>query len=147
MPLFSAWLRSVRRGHAEHHGDVLAHNRRGCIAGLGESNLIALGLPSLLQFLAAIGVVSSLLGLLAGGAAGALALVVLAGYLLGYEWVHTISHFPSSHPWLRVPGLRYMRNHHLDHHAGRQGARRSFGILTPIWDLALRTGRERGAVS
>ena len=65
----------------------------------------------------------------------ALALFVgffIAGYLV-YEYAHLAFHQAS--PKTRLG--RYLRHHHLAHHAhGREG---NFGVSTPLWDFLLRT--------
>ena len=56
----------------------------------------------------------------------------LIGYLI-YEYVHYALHHGD--PKTRTG--KYLRKHHLTHHAhGRAG---NFGVSTPLWDFILRT--------
>ena len=60
----------------------------------------------------------------------------LIGYLI-YEYVHYALHHGD--PKTRTG--KYLRKHHLTHHAhGRAG---NFGVSTPLWDFILRTNLPR----
>ncbi len=62
---------------------------------------------------------------------------LLAGVVQSYameEWVHHSTHFYD----FRNPYFRYIKRHHLYHHA-RQGAGQGYGLTSGFWDLVFKT--------
>lgn len=57
-----------------------------------------------------------------------------AGYFLLYEFVHWASHLKADHVLMKVPWLRYMRQHHIIHHNPRLMNRYNFDIVMPMMD-------------
>ncbi|HXH29655.1 MAG TPA: sterol desaturase family protein [Bacteriovoracaceae bacterium] len=51
-----------------------------------------------------------------------------------YESVHWVSHLPLDHVLLKVPGLRWMRQHHQVHHSRLKDVA-NFGIVEPGLDF------------
>ncbi|MDH5581219.1 MAG: hypothetical protein OEY33_04885 [Bdellovibrionales bacterium] len=60
-------------------------------------------------------------------------------YFLLYEILHFCSHLPESHPILRVPGVRYMWNHHKTHHDPKLMGSYNFNIVYPLMDILMGT--------
>jgi hypothetical protein len=64
-------------------------------------------------------------------------------YYLAYELVHLLAHLRVGGPWDRVPALGWLLRHHRRHHAWSVMHHANFGMLDPLWDLAMGT-RARG---
>ncbi len=62
-------------------------------------------------------VVVALLLLLGGARIGAPIAFMVAFYYLSYEWLHLAYHAPPQSVLGRLPGMAYLRHHHLVHHA------------------------------
>jgi hypothetical protein len=61
------------------------------------------------------------------------------GYFLTYEWLHTSYHLRPDGLVARLPGLRFLRRHHMTHHDLRVMAKANFNITFPIGDLVFGT--------
>lgn len=61
-------------------------------------------------------------------------------YLCFFEWVHLACHLPEDHPALRIPGLRWAREHHRLHHKPARMTRTNFQISMPLVDWLTGTG-------
>ncbi|MGM0564578.1 MAG: sterol desaturase family protein [Pseudomonadota bacterium] len=67
--------------------------------------------------------------------AGALfATGVVFGYGL-YEVVHLVDHLPDSHPLTKLPGFRFMREHHRKHHHPKWSRNHNFNVSFPFADF------------
>jgi len=60
-------------------------------------------------------------------------------YFLLYEILHFCSHLPETHPVLRIPGVRYMWEHHKAHHNPKLMASCNFNIVYPLMDILMGT--------
>jgi sterol desaturase/sphingolipid hydroxylase (fatty acid hydroxylase superfamily) len=60
-------------------------------------------------------------------------------YFLTYEWMHLIYHLPQSSLLGRIPGMAYLREHHLRHHDMRLMSKWNFNITFPIFDRVFGT--------
>lgn len=55
-------------------------------------------------------------------------------YFLLYEFVHFASHLKEDNPLLKIPGLKFMWNHHRVHHNPKLMASYNFNIVFPLFD-------------
>lgn len=62
-----------------------------------------------------------------------------ASYFTLYEVVHFSCHLKESNPWLKIPGLKAMYEHHRLHHDPKLMGKYNFGIVFPLWDYLLGT--------
>ena len=60
-------------------------------------------------------------------------------YFTLYEIVHLSCHLRRDHWWLKIPGLRAMREHHRIHHHPKLMNRYNFCIVYPLMDYILGT--------
>ena len=60
---------------------------------------------------------------------------------LYYEASHYSYHLPAEHWLSRLPGLRVLRQRHLDHHDPRVMHHACFNITVPLFDYLLRTNK------
>jgi hypothetical protein len=90
--------------------------------------LVALPLGSMLQFA------------LGANAGWAWASGVIFTYLY-YEISHYSYHLPAEHWLSRLPGLRVLRQRHLDHHDPRLMHHACFNITLPLFDYLLKTNK------
>jgi hypothetical protein len=65
-------------------------------------------------------------------------------YYLLYELFHYASHVQEGAFILRIPMLRYMREHHRLHHDPRLMARYNFNVVIPVFDWIFGTYATRG---
>lgn len=63
-----------------------------------------------------------------------LVMLMSALYLMLYEFVHTVSHLPSTHPLTRVPVLSFLREHHRLHHDPALMGKHNFNVVIPLFD-------------
>lgn len=55
-----------------------------------------------------------------------------------YELVHWIEHLPKNHITMKLPFMKWLREHHIVHHSKLKDEA-NFGIVEPSWDFFLRT--------
>jgi hypothetical protein len=60
-------------------------------------------------------------------------------YYLNYEWLHLAYHLPETHFIYAVPGLKFLRRLHYQHHDIREMDKCNFNITYPVFDLLLGT--------
>lgn len=75
-----------------------------------------------------------LLGPLIGHNVAHLITAIACIYMITYEAVHTIAHLPKTHILARVPGLRFLREHHRLHHDPAMMGKYNFNIVIPLFD-------------
>jgi hypothetical protein len=63
----------------------------------------------------------------------------LSLYYLAYEFVHFASHSPKNLVFYKVPGIRFLANHHRVHHNPRYMTHWNFDIVFPFFDFLFRT--------
>lgn len=66
-------------------------------------------------------------------------LATAAFYFLNYEWLHLAYHLPPDSWVLRIPGIRFLRKHHLAHHHWKLMNSKNFNITYPICDYLFGT--------
>ncbi len=84
-------------------------------------------------------VVYGLFGLVLSPAMTHMLFACTAMYFALYETVHLISHLPDANPLTRVPGLAFMRKHHLAHHDPGLMREYNFNIVFPLFDYVFGT--------
>jgi hypothetical protein len=83
--------------------------------------------------------VAAVLTWLVGLDAGLLFGIVALSYFLFYEWMHLASHLPPDGLLGRLPGVRFVREHHRVHHDPRRMRHYNFNITVPLTDWMLGT--------
>jgi hypothetical protein len=68
-----------------------------------------------------------------------LAVATASAYYLNYEWLHFAYHCDPNSRIGRIPGLRFLRKLHLNHHDPRLMTRYNFNITYPIGDWVFRS--------
>lgn len=80
------------------------------------------------------------LGYVLGGVDSAFFFMGSASFYFGlYEIVHFSCHLKPDNPWLHIPGLRFMHEHHRIHHNPKLMGKYNFCIVHPLWDILLGT--------
>lgn len=106
------------------------------IPAMGVLGIVLLATPAAL-----------LAGLLANENVGWLFLLTSAVYVVGYELTHLCYHLPESTPLYRVSFVRFLREHHAEHHAASRMQHFNFNVTVPLFDLLFRTMAPRDAKS
>lgn len=88
-----------------------------------------------------------LAGLLANENVGWLFLLTSAVYVVGYELTHLCYHLPESTALYRLSFVRFLREHHAEHHAAARMQHFNFNVTVPLFDLVFRTMAPRDANS
>lgn len=82
---------------------------------------------------------SLLVGRLVSPNSGFLFMIVGSMFFFIYETIHMICHLKDSHWIFKIPGMRFIKNHHRIHHAKSKMGKYNFNIVIPIWDFLLGT--------
>ncbi len=86
-------------------------------------------------------------GVLANENVGWLFLLTSATYVVGYELTHLCYHLPESSALYRWSLMRFLREHHEEHHATARMQHFNFNVTVPLFDLIFRTMAPRDAKS
>lgn len=124
-------LAHTRHSHVHHRfftRDVMALDR------LDDASVILFPALAPFAFGLLIPLLSAPVWLLAGLDAAASCASVLAAYYLTYEWLHLAYHSPPNSMLARLPGVAWLRRHHLVHHAQPLMQRFNFNVTFPIAD-------------
>lgn len=62
-----------------------------------------------------------------------------AAYFILYEFVHTSNHLRDDHIILKIPGLKFMKEHHRLHHNPKLMGKYNMGIVFPFADYLFGT--------
>lgn len=96
--------------------------------------------PAVILFVVLIGLPTCiLLGKTVSANFGYLSFTCAGLYFLLYETMHMIFHFPEDHWVYKIPGLKFLRMHHLIHHDLGKMARKNFNVVLPIFDFLFGT--------
>lgn len=117
----------------EHHVIFLTDDM--AIRDLGEARLVLIPSSGIVAILAAISPLPIAIWLAGYPNAAALALVIAAGYVLAYEWIHLAAHLPAASRIGRLPLVRFLRRHHAIHHHPHRMQRCNFNVACPLMDL------------
>jgi hypothetical protein len=98
------------------------------IPAMGVLGIVLLAAPA--AFLASV---------VANDNVGWLFLLTSALYVVGYELTHLCYHLPESNPLYRLSALRFLREHHEEHHATARMQHFNFNVTVPLFDLIFRT--------
>ena len=60
-------------------------------------------------------------------------------YYLNYEWLHLAYHLPETHFVYHVPGLKFLRKLHYQHHNIKEMDKYNFNITYPVFDILFGT--------
>ncbi len=60
-------------------------------------------------------------------------------YYLNYEWLHLSYHLPETHFVYGMPGLKFLRRLHFQHHDIKEMDKHNFNITYPVFDIIFRT--------
>jgi hypothetical protein len=60
-------------------------------------------------------------------------------YYLNYEWLHLAYHLPETHFIYTIPGLKFLRRLHFQHHDIKEMDKYNFNITYPVFDLLFGT--------
>ena len=102
------------------------------IPAMGVLGIVLLAAPA--AFLA---------GVLANENVGWLFLLTSALYVVGYELTHLCYHLPESAPLYRLSAVRFLREHHAEHHATGRMQHFNFNVTVPLFDLIFGTMASR----
>ena len=98
------------------------------IPAMGVLGIVLLAAPA--AFLA---------GVVANENVGWLFLLTSALYVVAYELTHLCYHLPESTPLYRFSAVRFLREHHAEHHATGRMQHFNFNVTVPLFDLIFRT--------
>ena len=88
----------------------------------------------------AVGLPSSLfVGMLISPNVGYLFLIVGSLFFFIYEVIHMTCHLQLTHWMFKIPGMKFLRNHHRIHHAKSRMGKYNFNVVFPLWDRILGT--------
>ena len=60
-------------------------------------------------------------------------------YYLNYEWLHLAYHLPETHFVYNIPGLKFLRRLHFQHHDVKEMDKYNFNITYPVFDVLFGT--------
>lgn len=123
----------------EHHAIFLTADM--AIAGLAEARLVLIPASGIAAIVGAIAPVAAALVALGLGNLGGLFLAVAAGYVLAYEWIHLLAHWPEHSAFGRLAPLTFLRRHHAIHHHPSRMQRCNFNVVLPLADVCAGTLR------
>lgn len=117
------------------------------IRDLSEARLVLIPSSGIVAILAVMSPLPIALALAGYPDLAGTAMIVGAGYVLAYEWIHLAAHLPDR-PWLAP--IRFLRRHHAIHHHPARMRRVNFNVALPLVDAiagtlssaAIRVGRE-----
>lgn len=125
----------------EHHAIFLTGDM--AIRGLAEARLVLIPASGIAAIVGGIAPIAAALAAVGLTDLGGLFLAVAAGYVLAYEWIHLLAHWPESSALAKIPGLAFLRRHHAIHHHPSRMSRCNFNVVLPLADLCAGTLRRR----
>jgi hypothetical protein len=77
-----------------------------------------------------------------GQNAAFLFLATVLAYYLAMQIIHVSTHVRENHWLLRLPGIRYLWDHHQIHHTRRYMSKTNFNFIVPLTDLMVGTATQ-----
>lgn len=117
----------------EHHAIFLTDEM--AIRDLSEARLVLIPSSGIAAIVLAISPVAAAIAWAGQPNLAALFLIVSAGYVVSYEWIHLAAHLPGTSRVGRVRPVAFLRRHHAIHHHPHRMQRCNFNVVCPLADL------------